>query len=157
MDPRNVDFLIDMHLSLCSPATFGAHGKEDIFFSTLHQQVKNLSYLQDPSCVKVIVNRKNNAMLFSRNVLPWNKDGKVRNNIKYYSCTGVYAYNRGRLEQYNILQDTEHQLEEDVEQLKVLDYGYVIKSFECPFFNETSINTSADYDRLRKKYEGTKG
>lgn len=149
VDPRNVDYVIEKHIA--------AHREKrgdvsDIFFSTLHQRIDDLKYLQETSCVKIIVNRRNNAMLFTRNVVPWNKDGIVRETTKYYSCTGLYVYNRGRIAEYNALEDTEHQIEEDVEQMKVLEHGYIIKTFECPHFNEISVNTTADYDVLRAKY-----
>lgn len=148
IDPKNVDYMVKQHITALRKDGDAC----DIFFSTLHQKVEDLEYLQRTSCVKVIVNERNNAMLFTRNVVPWNKEGVVRGNSRYFSCTGLYAYNRERIEQYVCLEDTEHQLEEDVEQLKVLDQGYVVKTYECPHFNEISVNTIADYNRLRAKY-----
>ncbi|CAN8071092.1 unnamed protein product [Agarophyton chilense] len=149
VDPRNIDYVIENHITAHSE---GSREKDDIFFTTLHQQITDLDYLQQTSCVKIIVNRRNNAMLFTRNVVPWNKDGVVHTETKYFSCTGLYVYNRERVEQYIALEDTEHQLEEDVEQMKVLEHGFIIKTFECPFYNEISLNTTADYRTLRKKY-----
>lgn len=149
VDPRNVDFVIEKHLASHRESNTESKG---IFFSTLHQRIEDLNYLQETSCVKIIVNRKNNAMLFTRNVVPWNKDGVVRPGTTYFSCTGLYVYNRERVEEYNALEDTEHQIEEDVEQMKVLEHGYIIKTFECPYFNEISVNTTADYGMLRVKY-----
>lgn len=148
VDPRNIDYVIEKHISAHNEIEEGAN----IFFSTLHQRIEDINYLQGTSCVKIIVNQRNNAMLFTRNVVPWNKDGQVRPSTQYFSCTGLYVYNRERIEQYIALEDTEHQLEEDVEQLKVLDHGYIIKTFECPYFHEISVNTRAEYNMLRTKY-----
>ncbi|PXF44582.1 3-deoxy-manno-octulosonate cytidylyltransferase [Gracilariopsis chorda] len=149
VDPRNIDYVIQKHVAAHSA---GSKEKDDIFFSTLHQRITDLDYLQATSCVKIIVNRRNNAMLFTRNVVPWNKDGIVRPGTKYFSCTGLYVYNRSRVEQYIALEDTQHQLEEDVEQMKVLEHGFVIKTFEAPYYNEISVNTVNDYEMLREKY-----
>lgn len=149
VDPRNIDFVIEKHIAAHQGSTEEC---KDIFFSTLHQQIDDVHYLQQTSCVKIIVSKKNNAMLYSRNVIPWNKDGVVRSGTKYYSCTGLYVYNRERLEEYNALEDTEHQIEEDVEQMKVLEHGFTIKSFECPYDNEISVNTTEDYKFLCSKY-----
>lgn len=149
VDPRNVDYVIERHITAHKEQS--GESKE-IFFSTLHQRIEDLNYLQETSCVKILVNRRNNAMLFTRNVVPWNKDGVVRPGTEYFSCTGLYVYNRERIEEYNALEDTEHQIEEDVEQMKVLEHGYIIKTFECPYFNEISLNTTADYHMLRVKY-----
>lgn len=149
VDPRNIDYVVKKHIhalldNFCDTS--------DIFFSTLHQRIEDLAYLQMTSCVKIVVNKRNNAMLFSRNVVPWNKDGIMRKATKYYSCTGLYVYNRAKVEQYNNLKDTEIQIEEDVEQMKVLEHGFIIKSFECPYYNEISVNTIEDYCFLQKKY-----
>lgn len=154
VDPRNVDYVISKHIEAHADTNTE---RKDIFFSTLHQQIQDLEYLQQTSCVKIIVNKRNNAMLFTRNVVPWNKGGEVRASTKYFSCTGLYVYNRNRIEEYNALEDTEHQIEEDVEQMKVLEHGYVIKTFECPYFNEISVNTTADYRMLRAKYDLANG
>ena len=147
VDERNVDFVIEKHIE--------AHKEsldDSIFFSTLHQEVKNLEYLQQTSCVKIIVNQKNDAMLFTRATLPWNKRGVANKNTRYFGCTGLYVFNRERVEEYCKLEDTPLQLEEDVEQLKVLEHGYKIKTFECPHFNEISVNTENDYHYLLSKY-----
>ena len=147
VDARNVDYVIQKHVEAHQEGEY-----KDIFFSTLHQEITDMQYLQETCCVKIIVNRRNNAMLFTRNVVPWNKDGCVREGTKYYSCTGLYVYNRERIAEYTKMEDTDHQIEEDVEQMKVLEHGFVIKSYEAPFFNEISVNTTADYDMLRVKY-----
>lgn len=149
VDPRNVDFVIEKHIA---SHTGRQAINRDIFFTTLHQRIEDLAYLQATSCVKIIVNQRNDAMLFTRNVVPWNKDGVVRATVPYYSCTGLYVYNREQIERYCALPDTPHQIEEDVEQLKVLEHGYIIKTFECPYYNEISVNTTADYEALRRKY-----
>lgn len=149
VDPRNVDFVIEKHIA---SHTGRQAINRNIFFTTLHQRIEDLEHLQAASCVKIIVNQRNDAMLFTRNVVPWNKDGVVRSTVPYYSSTGLYVYNREQIEQYCALPDTPHQIEEDVEQLKVLEHGYIIKTFECPHYNEISVNTTADYEILRRKY-----
>ena len=41
---------------------------------------------------------------------------------------------------------------ENIEQLKVLENGYKIKSFLAPFFIEISLDTQENYDYLVNKY-----
>lgn len=149
VDPENVDFVIEKHIQAHKGDPSASN---NIFFSTLHQQVTDLEYMQETSCVKIVINRKDNAMFFTRAILPWNKCARVNKHTRYFACTGIYVFNRERVDQYCNLDDTPMQLEEDVEQLKVLEHGFVIKTFECPHFNEISVNTEYDYLRLLTKY-----
>lgn len=138
IDSRNIDYAIE-------------HYNEQAFYTTLHQQIFDHKYLQSTSCVKVMVNKLNEVMLYSRNIIPWNKNNNIRYK-KYYSFTGIYVFNRQLLEKYHQLDNTESQLEEDIEQLKILDHGYKIKSYEAPYFNEISLNDKNDYQYLLSKY-----
>jgi 3-deoxy-manno-octulosonate cytidylyltransferase (CMP-KDO synthetase) len=124
----------------------------NMFYLTLHQKIDDHKYLKSTSCVKVIIGHNNNVLLYSRNIIPWNKVGKINTDMDYFGFTGIYVYNRNMLEKFCTLPNTKYQMEEDIEQLKILEHGYGIKSYECPYFNEISLNDKNDYDYLLKKY-----
>ena len=42
---------------------------------------------------------------------------------------------------------------EDIEQMKILEYGYKIKTYKCPYYNEISLNAPEDLEYLQKKYK----
>lgn len=79
------------------------------------------------SVVKCILDRKNHAIYFSRTLIPSNKKHAYNPSTTYYRHIGVYAFRPSFLLEYGKLAPTPLQLEEDLEQLKVLEHGYRIK------------------------------
>lgn len=82
----------------------------------------------NPSIVKCVKDQQNNALYFSRSLIPSNKKQKF--NLQegaYYRHLGLYVYRPSFLLQYQTLRPTPLQLEEDLEQLKVLEHGHRIK------------------------------
>ncbi len=127
---------------------------KNIFYTTLHQEYKNkhLEYIKSSACVKVVINNKNEVLYYSRAIIPNNKNNKMNNELVYKTFTGIYVFNRELLEKYNEYEDTELQKEEDIEQLKILEMGYKIKSYPTIVYNELSLNTLDDYHYLYNKY-----
>jgi len=83
--------------------------------------------------------------------LPSNKQLQPRKDVNYKLFTGIYVFNRKLLSIYKDLKPTPCQIEEDVEQLKILEHGYQIKSYPTVKFNEISLNTLDDYNYLNKQ------
>ena len=144
IDERNIDYAIERHLE---------NNDKNNFYTTLHQKIDDNIYLNSPSCICVQFNNRNEVMTYSRSILPGNKDniGDV-NKINYYGFTGIYVFNRNLLKIYHELEDTYYQTIEDIEQMKILENNYTIKTFECPYFNEISLNDKDDYLYLLNKY-----
>ena len=145
IDEKNIKYAINKHL-MNKPI-------EKLFYTTLHQKILDNNYLNSQGCLTVQFNKYNEVMTYSRNVIPGNKS--VINNINnfdYYGFTGIYVFNRKYLKIFNELPDTKYQLFEDIEQMKILENGFKIKTFECPYFNEISLNTKEDLNYLLNKY-----
>lgn len=81
----------------------------------------------NPSIVKCVKDQQNNALFFSRNLIPSNKKHAFNPNFTYYRHIGLYVYRPSFLLKYQSLQPTPMQIEEDLEQLKILEHGYRIK------------------------------
>lgn len=79
---------------------------------------------QIPKCV---MDQQNNALYFSRSLIPSNKQGQFRSQTTYYQHIGLYVYRPQFLLEYQRLPTSHLQKEEDLEQLKALEYGYRIK------------------------------
>lgn len=84
--------------------------------------------------VKVVVDRDDYALYFSRGVIPSNKDGEVRDFPAPYAAEpayllhlGLQCYDRAFLREYAAMEPTPLQLMEDLEQLKVLERGRRMK------------------------------
>ncbi|KAJ6753755.1 hypothetical protein OIU79_026569 [Salix purpurea] len=81
----------------------------------------------DPNRVKCVVDNRGYAIYFSRGLIPYNKTGKVNPQFPYMLHLGIQSYDSTFLKIYPELQPTPLQLEEDLEQLKVLENGYKMK------------------------------
>jgi 3-deoxy-manno-octulosonate cytidylyltransferase (CMP-KDO synthetase) len=81
----------------------------------------------NPSVVKCVKDQKDNALYFSRTLIPANRTGMVDPKVTYYRHMGLYGYRTAFLLEYGTLPATPLQLAEDLEQLKVLENGYRMK------------------------------
>lgn len=81
----------------------------------------------NPSVVKCVVNSRNEAIYFSRELIPASKSKKFNPETNYYKHIGIYAFRPDFLLKYVTLENTPLQMSEDLEQLKVIEHGYSIK------------------------------
>lgn len=98
----------------------------DAVFSTAVTSLKPEDAF-DPNRVKCVVDNRGYAIYFSRGLIPFNKSGKVNPRFPYLLHLGIQSYDTKFLKIYPELQPTPLQLEEDLEQLKVLENGYKMK------------------------------
>jgi 3-deoxy-D-manno-octulosonate 8-phosphate phosphatase (KDO 8-P phosphatase) len=102
--------------------------------------------------LKLVTDNHNRVLYYSRNIIPWNKNGSFTPGFTYKTFTGIYVFKRDMLALYHTLPNTPLQIEEDCEQLKIIQHGYHIASYPTVEFNEISLNTSDDYEFLVNKY-----
>ncbi|ESR65130.1 3-deoxy-manno-octulosonate cytidylyltransferase [Citrus sinensis] len=98
----------------------------DAVFSTAVTSLKPEDAF-DPNRVKCVVDNHGYAIYFSRGLIPYNKSGKVNPQFPYLLHLGIQSYDSNFLKIYPGLHPTPLQLEEDLEQLKVLENGYKMK------------------------------
>ncbi|CAL5344979.1 unnamed protein product [Camellia sinensis] len=98
----------------------------DAVFSTAVTSLKPED-ASDPNRVKCVVDNHGYAIYFSRGLIPYNKSGKVNPHFPYLLHLGIQSYDAQFLRGYPKLSPTPLQLEEDLEQLKVLESGYKMK------------------------------
>ncbi|KAG9440102.1 hypothetical protein H6P81_020267 [Aristolochia fimbriata] len=101
-------------------------GAPDAVFSTAVTALKPEDGF-DPNRVKCIVDNRGYALYFSRGLIPYNKSGKINPEFPYFLHLGIQSYDSNFLRIYPQLPPTPLQLEEDLEQLKVLENGYKMK------------------------------
>jgi len=78
----------------------------------------------DPSAVKVILNKRNDAMYFSRSLIPYPRHDFVNAPLKHI---GIYAYRRQFLLDYAKMKPTAAEQTESLEQLRALENGFSIR------------------------------
>lgn len=102
--------------------------------------------------VKVVLDKDNCAMYFSRSVIPFVRDVKEDTwleKVKFFGHIGVYGYKRSFLENYHLLQESVLENIEKLEQLRFLENQYKIKVIhtEKEFFG---IDTQEDLAIAKK-------
>lgn len=110
----------------------------------------NHDVLFDTGEVKITLNDKNEALYFSRNVIPFIKNVDEKNwhqHFDYYRHVGMYAYRVDVLEQITKLPVSNLEKAESLEQLRWLENGFKIK---CAVTNYDShcIDTPEDIEKV---------
>ena len=121
------------------------HHKVEV--ASLMYQVVNEEIIENPNHVKVVVNKENNALLFSRSVIPFHRDKNIT--PVYYKHIGIYAYRKNALMNFTQWDATPLEKLENLEQLRYLENGIKIKMVltnESPI----SIDTPQDYELAKK-------
>lgn len=115
--------------------------------STAVVKITSREEAENYSTVKCTINLKREALYFSRTLIPNGHQGQWQPNVTYYKHLGIYAYRRHFLIHYAELAPTPLQIAEDLEQLKVLEHGSIIK---VAIVEDTSIgvDTLADIHKV---------
>jgi 3-deoxy-manno-octulosonate cytidylyltransferase (CMP-KDO synthetase) len=103
-----------------------------------------------PSVVKCVLDLNQNALYFSRALIPVSLTGHFDPKITYYRHVGTYCYTTDFLLRYAELPSTPLQEIEQLEQLKVLEHGYRIK---VAIVSETTLSPAVDLPEDIKKVE----
>eukprot|EP00899_Mesostigma_viride_P008406 jgi/Mesvir1/17567/Mv08810-RA.1 len=98
----------------------------DAVYSTACTHLKK-EEVTDRNRVKCITDKDGYAIYFSRGMIPHNKDGVVSDSHPYLLHLGLQCYDRKFLAKYPKMPPTPLQMQEDLEQLKVVENGYKIK------------------------------
>jgi len=105
--------------------------------------------IQDPNIVKVVTDKENNALYFSRSPIPYNR---ANSNITYFKHLGIYAYPKELLHQYVQLEKSELEFTEMLEQLRLLQNGINIKVIETSHA-AIGVDVPEDIKKIEKLLE----
>ncbi|VVA24471.1 PREDICTED: 3-deoxy-manno-octulosonate cytidylyltransferase [Prunus dulcis] len=118
----------------------------DAVFSTAVTSLKPED-ASDPNRVKCVVDIHGYAIYFSRGLIPYNKSAKVNPRFPYLLHLGIQSYDAKFLRKYPELVPTPLQLEEDLEQLKVLENGYKMKVIKVDH-EAHGVDTPEDLEKI---------
>ena len=106
----------------------------------------------NPNVTKVVVGAGGNALYFSRYPIPYRKQAPLkfradqaatRSVTGYFKHVGIYLYEREFLQKYVRLAPTPLEISESLEQLRVLEHGYVIHMVQVEE-DSVSVDTPED-------------
>lgn len=106
--------------------------------------------ITSPNNVKVITNKDNLALYFSRFPLPYPRD--PNSGVTYYKHIGVYAFRKQALMDFYNLPMLHLEATEKIECIRYLEYGKNIKMVETNF-KGIGIDTPEDLEKVRKIFK----
>ena len=116
---------------------------------TLMKKIENPAEVNDPNVVKVIVDRNNFAIYFSRSAIPYHAENSEVKSVVYYKHIGLYGYTKDFLFTYKNLPVSDLERIERLEQLRVLQEGFRIKVLETRY-DTVGVDTAEDLEKVRE-------
>lgn len=101
----------------------------------------------NPNIVKVVVDKNNDALYFSRSIIPYPRDTNAF--IQYFLHVGVYAYRKEALLAFTKWPHSGLEIAEKLEQLRYLENGVKIR-MAITDYNTVSIDAPDDLEKAAK-------
>lgn len=120
---------------------------DTLVMATLIKRIQNEDEIVNPNIVKVVIDKDNFALYFSRANIPYPREesGGV-----YYKHLGIYAYTKDFLFVFKNLPESNLEKTEKLEQLRALEGGYKIKTVETDV-ETVGVDTPEDLDIVKRK------
>ncbi len=123
IDPKQIELLAS------------AFNDESTQIATLIKKISSEEEVRNPNVVKVIANKYNQAIYFSRSPIPYRRNPGVE--ITYFKHVGIYGYRKQILAEITQLSVSNLEQAESLEQLRWVENGYII------ILKETDMETIA--------------
>jgi len=123
---------------------------------TLKKRIEDLREVGDPNVVKVVTDRFENALYFSRSTIPYPRDQAAEHapSPVHFKHIGLYVYRRDFLLRYPDMPVGPLEKAERLEQLRALENGHKIRVVETEY-ESIGVDTPDDLDRVNKLFEAT--
>jgi len=123
---------------------------KQIDLASLMVHITNEDEIKNPNTVKVIVDKNQMALYFSRSPIPFARGIDV--GAKYYKHKGVYAFRKEALLDFYRLPMMPLEASEKIECIRYLEYGKRIKMVETNV-QGVEIDTPEDLERAKKLWK----
>ncbi|MCX6296382.1 MAG: 3-deoxy-manno-octulosonate cytidylyltransferase [Bacteroidetes bacterium] len=124
----------------------------EVQIATLVKKINTDEELFNVNIPKVLLNINKQAILFSRQTIPFIRGAEPKNWLKeftFYKHIGIYAYRTNVLAEITALKQSSLELAEALEQLRWLENGYKI-NVEITDFESVAVDTPEDLRKLSK-------
>lgn len=119
---------------------------ESVQVASLMQIISDEKVVSDPNRVKVVVDKKNNSLLFSRSIIPYPRNESA--SIVYYEHIGVYAFRKQALLDFTNWPVTPLEDAEKIECLRYLENGIPLRMALTDYIG-VSIDTPQDLEKAK--------
>ena len=117
-----------------------------------------IQFLNNPNNPKLVINSRNEAMYFSRSVIPYIRGSETKDWISrhdYLKHVGIYAYRADILHELTVLKQSPLEISESLEQLRWLENGYrIMVGFTD--VETVGIDTPEDLEKVKGMLEELK-
>ncbi len=126
----------------------------DAPMATLSVGINSVEEALNPNAVKVVSDKNNNALYFSRSTIPYDRNRFLgKDHIEeigdfYQRHIGIYAYRAGFIQEYISLTPSPLERIEALEQLRVLYHGKQIKVQPAVIAPDAGVDTPEDLARV---------
>ena len=134
VDPRQLSLLIK------------EFNHQEVNIATLVSQHIDMATLNNPNRIKVVVNHKNDALLFSRAAIPFVQHPSSVVPLRHI---GLYGFRNEILQKLVALPVTELEQSESLEQLRWLYFGYQIRTIRTEI-ETPNIDVPEDLEQVLK-------
>ncbi|MBU0549448.1 MAG: 3-deoxy-manno-octulosonate cytidylyltransferase [Candidatus Omnitrophica bacterium] len=137
IQPLMIDSLVD-----------ALQSDDSVNMATIMKRIEHPEEVKNPNIVKVITDKDNFALYFSRAPIPFRAKNSEIEPV-YYKHVGLYAYTKDFLFTYKNIPPSALEAAEKLEQLRVLEGGLRIKVIETKF-ETIGVDTPEDLERVRQ-------
>lgn len=130
---------------------------KDTGIATLRKKIVSAGELFDPNVVKVVVDKDENALYFSRLPLPYQRElpgsfseetaGHWLERCDYFKHVGLYAFRPEILSELVRLEPSPCERAENLEQLRWIESGYRVRAKETDY-ESYSVDVPADIEKI---------
>lgn len=133
------------------------HDHPECAIATACHAIHDETSMRNPNIVKVVLDKFDNALYFSRAPVPWPRDAYAQNlplphNINAWRHVGIYAYRASFLRDFGKLTPTPLEQIESLEQLRALYYGYKIGVNKTDQAPPSGVDTEQDLQVARRLF-----
>jgi 3-deoxy-manno-octulosonate cytidylyltransferase (CMP-KDO synthetase) len=128
-------------------SVFQNEAGKQVQVGSLVQVLKDPRSIADPNYVKVALDKNNNALFFSRSVIPYPRDTGAT--AVYYEHIGVYAFRKAALLQFTNFPVSPLEAVEKIECLRYLENGIPMRMVVTSYLG-VEIDTPEDLERAAR-------
>jgi len=125
-------------------SVFNGPDADKIDLASLMTEMYDWKEISDPNAVKVIVDKDNFALYFSRSPIPYPRDKNAA--VQYYKHKGIYAFRKQALLDFYNLPMRSMEAAEKIECIRYLEYG---KNIKMAISNTQGIEIDTPEDLVR--------
>jgi len=159
-NPLDVDIVVNIQAdepllqhSMIDSLVNSLKDDEELVMTTLMKRISDLREIEDPNVVKVVVDKNNIALYFSRSKIPFPREQESvcdSEKTTHYKHIGLYAYTKDFLFTFANTPQSSLEKAEKLEQLRALENGYKIKVLETEC-DTIGVDTPGDLEIVRQR------